>query len=78
MSGSIPQTSSGAPAPGVVKVLPYCSVPEPAGIFPIGVVARLGDKSGKPLPGLAAVAKQPGRHVGLDLKVPVCGASHYG
>ena len=47
-----------------VKVLPDCSVPGHPEIFAIGDVASYADKQGRPLPGLAPVAKQQGIYVG--------------
>lgn len=55
----------GAPAArnGGVIVNPDCSVPGAEGVFAIGDVASYVE-NGKPLPGLAPVAKQQGRWVG--------------
>ena len=47
-----------------VRVLPDCSVPGHPEIFCIGDVASQKGPDGKPLPGLAPVAKQQGRYVG--------------
>ena len=49
---------------GRIKVEPDLSVPGHPEIFVIGDAALARDKRGKPLPGLAAVAHQQGRHVG--------------
>src|SRR5690606_27363750 len=48
---------------GRVKVEPDLSVPGRPEIFVIGDTALVLDDSGRPLPGLAPVAKQQGRHV---------------
>jgi NADH dehydrogenase len=56
---------------GAIRVKPDCSVPGHPEIFAIGDVASLDDASGKPLPGLAAVAKQQGIYVGKLLKARV-------
>jgi len=48
---------------GAVKVLADCSVPGHPAIFAIGDVASFDPGDGKPLPGLAPVAKQQGRYV---------------
>ncbi|CAN5685228.1 NAD(P)/FAD-dependent oxidoreductase [soil metagenome] len=67
----------GAEAAGnrAVKVLPDCSVPGHQEIFAIGDVSSYADASGKPLPGLAAVAKQQGHHVGLLLTARIAGTA---
>jgi NADH dehydrogenase len=49
---------------GRVKVAPDLSVPGHPEIFVIGDAALARDEGGKPLPGLAAVAHQQGKHVG--------------
>lgn len=49
---------------GAVKVLPNCSLPGRPEIFAIGDVASFATETGKPLPGLAPVAKQQGAYVG--------------
>lgn len=49
---------------GRVIVEPDLSIRGYPGIFVIGDAARLDDDNGLPLPGLAAVAAQQGRHVG--------------
>ena len=49
---------------GRVKVEPDLSVPGHPEIFVIGDAALARDEQGKPLPGLAAVAHQQGKHVG--------------
>jgi len=58
---------------GGVKVLPNCSVPGRPEIFAIGDVASFDPGSGTPLPGLAPVAKQQGKHVGRVIKARVAG-----
>lgn len=49
---------------GAVKVSPDCSVSGHGNIFAVGDVASQPDARGRPLPGLAAVAKQQGAYVG--------------
>ncbi|MFX4086886.1 NAD(P)/FAD-dependent oxidoreductase [Sphingobium yanoikuyae] len=49
---------------GAVKVSGDCSVPGTIGVFAIGDVASFAGPTGKPLPGLAPVAKQQGHYVG--------------
>ncbi|HEY4162051.1 MAG TPA: NAD(P)/FAD-dependent oxidoreductase [Dongiaceae bacterium] len=58
---------------GAIRVMPDCSLPGRPEIFAIGDVASLDDASGKPLPGLAAVAKQQGHYVGKTLKARLAG-----
>ncbi|MBA3325247.1 MAG: NAD(P)/FAD-dependent oxidoreductase [Rhodobacteraceae bacterium] len=60
---------------GAIRVLPDCSVPGRPEIFAIGDVASHGDAAGRPLPGLAAVAKQQGGYVGRVLKARLSGAA---
>jgi NADH dehydrogenase len=48
---------------GRVKVAPDLSVPGHPDIFAIGDAAALNDANGKPLPGVAPVAKQQGQYV---------------
>jgi NADH dehydrogenase len=48
---------------GRVVVAPDLSLPGHADIFVIGDTARVDDASGKPLPGIAPVAKQQGKYV---------------
>lgn len=48
---------------GAVRVRPDCSVEGRSQIFAIGDVASFIGEDGKPLPGLASVAKQQGRYV---------------
>ncbi|MES3097545.1 NAD(P)/FAD-dependent oxidoreductase [Sphingomonas aerolata] len=49
---------------GALRVLPDCSVEDKPHVFAIGDVASFIGSDGKPLPGLAPVAKQQGRYVG--------------
>ncbi len=49
---------------GALRVLPDCSVEGRPHVFAIGDVASFTGSDGKPLPGLAPVAKQQGRYVG--------------
>lgn len=59
---------------GAVKVLPDCSVPGHPEIFAVGDVSSFADGTGRPLPGLAPVAKQQGRYVGQVIKARLTGA----
>jgi NADH dehydrogenase len=59
---------------GAIRTLPDCSVPGHPEIFAIGDVSSLDDSSGKPLPGLAPVAKQQGEYVGRVLEARISGA----
>jgi len=52
---------------GRIRVAPDLSVPGMADIFAIGDVALALDENGKPLPGLAQVAKQEGVYLGRAL-----------
>jgi NADH dehydrogenase len=54
-------------AAGRIRVAPDLSVPEVPGVFAIGDVALALDEKGKPLPGLAQVAKQQGMYLGRAL-----------
>jgi NADH dehydrogenase len=58
---------------GAVKVLPDCSVPGRAEIFAIGDVASFEGRDGRPLPGLAPVAKQQGAYVGRLIAARLAG-----
>ncbi|WP_082734553.1 NAD(P)/FAD-dependent oxidoreductase [Novosphingobium sp. CCH12-A3] len=58
---------------GAIKVAADCSVPGRPGVFAIGDVASFDGGSGKPLPGLAPVAKQQGRYVGRLLAARIAG-----
>ena len=49
---------------GRIEVAPDLSVPDHPEIFVIGDTALARDEKGEPLPGLAAVAHQQGKHVG--------------
>jgi NADH:ubiquinone reductase (H+-translocating) len=53
---------------GRVKVNPNLTIPGSDNIFVIGDAAYLEDKRGNPLPGLAPVALQMGKYVGLLIK----------
>ena len=55
------------------KVKENLSLPGHPEIFVIGDTALSLDSEGKPLPGLAAVAKQQGRYVGRLIRRRVCG-----
>ena len=48
---------------GGVAVAPDCSVPGVADVFAVGDVMAMTDGEGKPLPGVAPVAKQQGAYV---------------
>jgi NADH:ubiquinone reductase (H+-translocating) len=48
---------------GRVKVEPDCSLPGRPEVFVIGDLAAMDDEKGRPLPGVAPVANQQGRHV---------------
>jgi NADH dehydrogenase len=52
---------------GRVKVAPDLSVPGLDGVYVIGDLAEALDADGRPLPGLAQVAKQQGEHLGRAL-----------
>ncbi len=58
---------------GCVTVSTDCSVPGHPEIFAIGDVANFDDGTGRPLPGLAPVAKQQGRYVGALVRARVSG-----
>ena len=57
---------------GAVRVEPDCSIPGHPEVFAIGDIAHLvpskGDGTGAPLPGLAPVAMQQGRHVARQIR----------
>ena len=57
---------------GRVRVLPDLSVPGRPEVFVVGDTASL-DQDGKPLPGVAQVAMQQGRHVGGSIARRVAG-----
>ena len=58
---------------GRIKVNPDLSVPGHPEIFAIGDTALAFDAGGKPLPGVAPVAKQQGRYVGKLIKARLAG-----
>jgi NADH dehydrogenase len=60
---------------GAVKVRDDCSVPGHPNVFAIGDVSSFGGLDGKPLPGLAPVAKQQGAYVGRLLRARIAGWS---
>jgi NADH dehydrogenase len=62
-------------AAGRVLVEPDLTVPGHDDIFVIGDTARANDNAGKPLPGLAPVAKQQGLYVAKTLAARVRGAA---
>ena len=51
-----------------IEINADCSVPGHPNIFAIGDVASFTDRDGKPLPGLAPVAKQQGKFVGTLIR----------
>ncbi len=59
---------------GRINVLPNLSVPGRPEIFAIGDTAAVFDARGKPLPGVAPVAKQEGYFVGALIKARLGGA----
>jgi NADH dehydrogenase len=59
---------------GRIVVDAHLSVPGHPEIFAIGDTALSSDASGKPLPGVAAVAKQQGRYIGALIKARLRGA----
>ena len=58
---------------GAVKIRPDCSVEGHEEIFALGDVASLAGRDGKPLPGLADVAKQQGKYVARVIARRVAG-----
>jgi NADH dehydrogenase len=60
---------------GHIRVAPDLSVPGHPNIFAIGDVALLDGKDGKPLPGVAPVAKQQGKYVARLLKARQAGTT---
>lgn len=60
---------------GRIEVSPDLSVPGHSEIFAIGDTALSLNAAGKPLPGVAAVAKQQGHYVGRLIAARACGAS---
>jgi NADH dehydrogenase len=59
---------------GRVKVAPGLSVPGHPNIFVIGDIAHVLDMDGKPLPGVAPVAKQEGKYVAKLIRTRVAGS----
>jgi NADH dehydrogenase len=59
---------------GSVRVNPDFSIAAHPNVFVIGDAATASGMDGKPLPGLAAVAKQEGRYVGNLIKCRIEGA----
>jgi NADH dehydrogenase len=59
---------------GRIEVNPDLAVPGHPEIFAIGDTALALDVNGKPLPGIAPVAKQQGRYVGSLIKARLRGA----
>lgn len=60
---------------GRVKVAPDLSVPEHSNIFVIGDTAHVLDMDGKPLPGVAPVAKQEGKYVARLIRTRLGGGN---
>lgn len=58
---------------GAVKVLADCSLPGRPEVFAIGDVSSFDAGGGRPLPGLAPVAKQQGKYVGGLLAARIAG-----
>lgn len=58
---------------GGVKVAADCSVPGHENVFAIGDVASFDGGSGRPLPGLAPVAKQQGQYVARLIRARLAG-----
>jgi NADH dehydrogenase len=67
--------SAASDSAGRVKVMPDLSVPCHPDIFVIGDAAAAFDPDGKPLPGVAPVAKQQGRYVADLLRARLEGKS---
>jgi NADH dehydrogenase FAD-containing subunit/uncharacterized membrane protein YphA (DoxX/SURF4 family) len=65
-------------AAGRIVVEPDLSVPGFSGIFAIGDTAACNGRDGRPLPGLAAVAKQQGHHVAKVIRARIEGRRHPG
>jgi NADH:quinone reductase (non-electrogenic) len=63
---------------GAVEVNPDFTVPGHPNVFVIGDAAEFNGADGRPLPGLAAVAKQEGQYVGLLLRELLQGRHHRG
>jgi NADH:ubiquinone reductase (H+-translocating) len=64
---------TGTDRAGRVKVAPDLSVPGHPNIFVIGDTAHVLDVDGKPLPGIAPVAKQEGKHVARLIRTRLAG-----
>ncbi len=60
---------------GAIKVRPDFSVPGHSNVFVIGDAAHFIGPNGRPLPGLAAVAKQEGQYVGEVIRRRMDGAT---
>jgi NADH:quinone reductase (non-electrogenic) len=58
---------------GRVVVAPDLSLPGHHGVFVIGDTAHVQDLSGKPLPGIAPVAKQQGKYIAKVLRARIAG-----
>jgi NADH:ubiquinone reductase (H+-translocating) len=54
-------------ATGRIAVEPTLAVPGLSGVFALGDIAAFSGEDGRPLPGLAQVAKQQGKHLGRSL-----------
>src|SRR5580704_2170922 len=63
---------------GRIKVNPDLSVPGHPEILAIGDIALALDAAGKPLPGVAPVAKQQGAYVGTLIRARLRGAEQLG
>ena len=61
---------------GRVKVRPDLSVPGHTNVFVIGDTAHVEDANGKPLPGVAPVAKQQGIYVAKLIRARLAGREH--
>ena len=65
-------------AAGRIVVEPDLSVPGVNGVFAIGDTAACNGPDGRPLPGLAAVAKQQGHYVAKAIRARIEGRRHPG
>jgi NADH:ubiquinone reductase (H+-translocating) len=61
---------------GRVKVMPDLSVPGHTNIFVIGDTAHVIGMDGKPLPGVAPVAKQEGKYIAKLIRARIAGHEH--
>ncbi|WP_046866238.1 NAD(P)/FAD-dependent oxidoreductase [Microvirga massiliensis] len=61
---------------GRVKVAPDLSAPGHANIFVIGDTAHVLGMDGKPLPGVAPVAKQEGKYIAKLIRARIAGREH--